>query len=161
MFSSLKDHLLAALQQFLVFLLTTLPTPLPAPITQEDQITEVWDDKDWYVSSSGLLTRDPLWLWDPAHDHPENEWDIDPVYFGPTFEHAIKYLPLCKGFETAFERDKDGHFKQARGIYYVVDGISKVFMHDSLGNLGTSLVTRTDAFTQQQTDTTPNSVQGT
>ncbi|KAF7358608.1 hypothetical protein MSAN_01199500 [Mycena sanguinolenta] len=136
MFSSLRNYLLVILQQFLWYLHATLPTPLPATTVQENEITEVWDDKDWYVSSSGLLTRDPttrsVWLWDPVCDQSENEWDVDPIYFAPTFEYAIKYLPLCKGFETAFERDEMGQFKQVRSLYYVVDGISKVFIHDQL-----------------------------
>ncbi|KAF7367670.1 hypothetical protein MSAN_00830700 [Mycena sanguinolenta] len=175
MFSSLKNYMLANLRQFLLYPFTTLPTPLLAPIVQ-DEITEVWDDKDWYVSSSGLLTRDPIWLWDP--NRPEDGWDIDPIYFAPTFEHAVKYLPLCKGFEAAFERDEYGHFRQVRSLYFVVDGIPKIFMHEyvqivltfvpmlskvdsSLGNLGTSLEMRMDGFTQQQIDATPNSVLGT
>lgn len=45
-----------------------------------------------------------------------------PVYWGMTFSQILMILPLCKGFEGVFERNKEGKFEQVKKIFFVAEG---------------------------------------
>ncbi|KAF8190031.1 hypothetical protein K438DRAFT_1763622 [Mycena galopus ATCC 62051] len=44
-----------------------------------------------------------------------------PVYFAPTFQEVLEYLPLCSGFDGVFVRKMGQLYAQAP-IYYAIDG---------------------------------------
>ncbi|KAF8128082.1 hypothetical protein K438DRAFT_1789659 [Mycena galopus ATCC 62051] len=74
---------------------------------------------NWYITSWGLISRNGKMLSnlrEPSHDVSD-----DPVYFAPTFQEVIEYLPLCSGFEGVFVRNM-GRLYPARDIYYAIDG---------------------------------------
>ncbi|KAF8187276.1 hypothetical protein K438DRAFT_1964869 [Mycena galopus ATCC 62051] len=74
---------------------------------------------NWYMTSWGLISRDGKLLSDlrePSHDASD-----DPVYFAPTFQEVLEYLPLCSGFDDVFVRNMGRLYAQAP-IYYAIDG---------------------------------------
>ncbi|KAF8161972.1 hypothetical protein K438DRAFT_1985492 [Mycena galopus ATCC 62051] len=74
---------------------------------------------NWYITSWGLISRDGKLLSDlrePSHDASD-----DPVYFAPTFQEVLEYLPLCSGFDGIFVRKMGRLYAQAP-IYYAIDG---------------------------------------
>ncbi|KAF8144519.1 hypothetical protein K438DRAFT_1992770 [Mycena galopus ATCC 62051] len=78
----------------------------------------------WYISSWGLISRDGKLLShlrEPSHDPSD-----DPVYYAHSFQEAIDYLPLCRGFEGAFARN-NGCLYPNTPVYYAIDGDSVIY----------------------------------
>ncbi|KAJ7849712.1 hypothetical protein B0H14DRAFT_3452404 [Mycena olivaceomarginata] len=95
--------------------LTTPRTPLPAP---------GHGDESWFVNVCGLISRDSHQLYKlriSASETPAQH----PIYWAPTFDDTVKYLPRCRGFETAF-----GFGTEDPAIYFVVDWDQCIY-HDS------------------------------
>ncbi|KAF8209734.1 hypothetical protein K438DRAFT_1959968 [Mycena galopus ATCC 62051] len=79
---------------------------------------------DWYITSWGLISHDGKLLShlrEPSHDPSD-----DPVYYAHSFQEAIDYLPLCRGFEGGFMRN-NGRLYPNTPIYYAVDGDNVIY----------------------------------
>ncbi|KAJ7832530.1 hypothetical protein B0H14DRAFT_3463316 [Mycena olivaceomarginata] len=86
--------------------LTTPRAPSPAP---------GYGGESWFVNVRGLISRDSHQLYElrvSASETPAQH----PIYWAPTFDDAVKYLPRCRGFETAF-----GFGTEDPKIFFVVD----------------------------------------
>ncbi|KAF8198667.1 hypothetical protein K438DRAFT_1759327 [Mycena galopus ATCC 62051] len=95
------------------------PHAAPANANNTEPEDEDTINQNWYTSSWGLISRDGKLLShlrEPSHDASD-----DPVYFAPTFQEVLEYLPLCAGFESVFVR-KMGRLYAQRPIYYAIGG---------------------------------------
>ncbi|KAF8169558.1 hypothetical protein K438DRAFT_1983163 [Mycena galopus ATCC 62051] len=118
-----------------VFLAT--PSNAPASIvfipaaTNLEELNEPCSS--WYISSWGLISPDGCIAYSPLisrHNElcseslfnlrePDTKVSDEPVYYAPTFQEAVAYLPLSTGFESVFSQNKH--------IYYVVDRDPKIY----------------------------------
>ncbi|KAJ7830493.1 hypothetical protein B0H14DRAFT_3464739 [Mycena olivaceomarginata] len=113
----LLDSILAHLPR-LFSTTPSVPAPLPAP-----------EDQSWYVNVWGIISRDRTQLFKDrvckvrgalttgktsvsACETPAQH----PIYWAPTFDDAVQYLPRCRGFETAF-----GFGSEDPELFFVVD----------------------------------------
>ncbi|KAF8137747.1 hypothetical protein K438DRAFT_1996775 [Mycena galopus ATCC 62051] len=96
----------------------SLPDAAPVNVTNMEGHDEQ-DHGNWYITSWGLISRDGkllAHLREPSHDASD-----DPVYFAPTFQEVLDYLPLCNGFDGVFVREMGRLYARAP-IYYAIDG---------------------------------------
>ncbi|KAJ7788945.1 hypothetical protein B0H14DRAFT_3503572 [Mycena olivaceomarginata] len=83
-------------------------------------------DESWYVNVWGVISRDRRQLYKDcvsACETPAQHL----IYWAPTFEDAIQYLPRCRGFETAF-----GFGTEDTELFFIVDWDPQVY-YDRLG----------------------------
>ncbi|KAJ7787122.1 hypothetical protein B0H14DRAFT_3462268 [Mycena olivaceomarginata] len=80
----------------------------------------------WYINSWGLITRDRDWLLF-LQKHIDQPWAIEPIYFAATFNDALKYLPICEGFQDTFSRDEAGRCFKTKPLYYTVDNDGEIY----------------------------------
>jgi hypothetical protein len=59
--------------------------------------------------------------------YTDDPWAIEPIYFAATFDNALKYLPLCEGFQDAFSRDEAGRLFKTQPLYYTVDNDGEIY----------------------------------
>ncbi|KAJ7812740.1 hypothetical protein B0H14DRAFT_2605587 [Mycena olivaceomarginata] len=86
-------------------------------------------DPGWYINSWGLITRDHkcsdslLFL----QKYTDDPWAFEPIYFVATFDDALKYLPICEGFQDVFSWDEAGRYFRTKSLYYTVDNDSEIY----------------------------------
>ncbi|KAJ7865156.1 hypothetical protein B0H14DRAFT_2574057 [Mycena olivaceomarginata] len=83
----------------------------------------------WYINSWGLITRDRTTVTGccSCKKYTEDPWAVEPIYFAATFDDALKYLPLCEGFQDTFSRDEAGRLFKTKPLYYTVDNDGEIY----------------------------------
>ncbi|KAJ7823223.1 hypothetical protein B0H14DRAFT_3470202 [Mycena olivaceomarginata] len=95
------------------------------------------DDRNWYLNSWGLISRDVDRLRIHRDEEAERPW-ADPIHCAETLAEAFLYLPACTPFKNAFlwrteqkfVRDKIIKYETAtriKTIYYVIDGDPDIY----------------------------------
>ncbi|KAJ7847586.1 hypothetical protein B0H14DRAFT_3675411 [Mycena olivaceomarginata] len=82
--------------------------PVPAPVLPNQ-------DESWYVNVWGVISHDRRQLYKDRVSTCETSAQ-HPIYWAPTFEDAVQYLPCCRGFETAF-----GFGTEDPELFFVID----------------------------------------
>ncbi|KAJ7798450.1 hypothetical protein B0H14DRAFT_2617875 [Mycena olivaceomarginata] len=101
----LLDSILAHLPR-LFSTTSSVSVPLPAPAPE---------DQSWYVNVWGVISRDRAQVYKDCVSACETPAQ-HPIYWVPTFDNVVQYLPRCRGFETAF-----GFGSEDPELFFVVD----------------------------------------